>query len=94
MITLTAAPSGKFTKPPFHVFCISNFIHYAITDYACDTKSESRIENYSTSNLRKKSSSTTLRQPRPPHSSVYNTSYATLRTQIPSQAKPQSCSRN
>jgi hypothetical protein len=92
--TLTAATSGKSTKLIFHVFCISSFTQYAVTDYARHTRIDSRIENYSSRNHRKKPSSIILCQPRPPQSSVHNTSQATLQTQIPSRTKPQSRSRN
>jgi hypothetical protein len=91
---LIAATSGKSTKLIFYVFCISNFTHYAVTDYVHHTRIENRTENYSSRNHRKKPNSIILCQPRPPQSSVHNTSQATLQTQIPSQTKLQSRSRN
>jgi hypothetical protein len=91
--TLIATIPGKSTTLTFHDFCISSFTHYAVIDYARITRVESRIENYSSRNHRKKPSLIILSQSRPPQISVYNTSQATLQTQIPSRAKPQSCSR-
>jgi hypothetical protein len=92
--TLIATTPGKSTKLPFHDFCISNFTHYDVSNYARDIKIESRIGNHSPRNHRKKPSLIILNQSRPPKISAHNTSHATLQTQIPYRVKPQSYSRN
>jgi hypothetical protein len=91
---LIAAIPGKFTKSTFHVFCVSSFTHYAITDYVRYTRVESRIENYSPKCHRRKPNFIILSQSRPPQISAQNTSQATLQTQILPRAKPQSCLKN